>query len=540
MHHRLGLCRVAGTLLVLLLSACGGDEKDPVTTGISTTSINFSATAPDAATPAAQTVTATFGADVVHLAAIHSGEGIARVTYTLAGKTALLTIEPSAPSAIGAGRYTGVVAITGHTCANAKCSNLAAGNTLTLAVTYQVSPVVQLVAPGVATAGRSATAIIRGVGFQKYAIRGVTFGATPATSFTIVSNNELRAAHPALAAGNYPVQVDIPTHQGVITSTATLKVVEPTAYAAGTLSYPAAASAIRTLLYDAERSALVVATDANGGTLIRYPYVDGAWNAANSVTIGALQGVALTLDGAQLLAISTTALTPLDAVSLVKGTAIAAPSLATDNFLKNISVANTNRAVITTGISTSTATAAYLYDVRTAALTKLSTTLNNATPAASADGSRIVLIQGHAALTTAPSVNLFDASSNAFSASAVALNQTSVAPAMDGSATRTVPNGINVYDANLSLMGTLPATTLAVALKPDGKRAYTYDSAAAAVLTFDTSTDKDGNALPQIGTAAALAGNPGGGVIMTISPDGNTLFLAGSAQVVVQPTPQTP
>lgn len=540
MHHLLGVRRVASVLLVLLLSSCGGDDKEPVTTGISTNSISFRAAAADAATPTAQTVTATFGSDVVHLAAIHSGEGIARVSYALAGKTALLTIEPRVPGAIGAGRYSGAVAITGYVCANAKCSTLAAGNTLTLAVTYQVSPVVKLVAPGVGIAGKSATAIIRGAGFQKFAIRGVTFGATAATSFTLISDAEIRAVYPALTAGNHLVQIDVPTHQGAISSTATLKVVEPTAYAAGTLSYPAAASAIRALFYDAERSALVVATDANGGTLIRYPHVDGVWNFANSVTINALQDVALTTDGAQLLAISTTELTPLDAATLVKKTAIAAPSLTTDSFLKSIAVSNTNRAVITTGIATSTATAMYLHDLGTASLTKLSTLLNNATPGTSTDGSRTVLIQGHAALTTAPTVYLYDASSNAFSASAIALNKTTVAPVVDGSATRTVLNGINVYDANFLLLGTLPATTVAVALKPDGKRAFTYDSAAAAVLTFDTSASKDGKALAQIGTAVVPAGNPGGGVRMTISPDGNTLFLAGTTQVVIQPTPPAP
>jgi hypothetical protein len=336
------------------------------------------------------------------------------------------------------------------------------------------------------------------------------------------------------------VQIDVPTHQGVIPSTATLKVVEPTAYTAAILSYPTAASAVRSLIYDAERSALIVATDANGGSLIRYPHVGGAWNAANSVTINALQDVALTTDGAQLLAISTTELTPLDAATLVKRTAIAAPTLTTDSFLKSIAIANTNRAIITTGISTSTATEMYLHDLGTATLTKLSTSLNNATPGTSTDGSRTVLIQGHPALTTAPTVYVYDASSNAFSASAVTLKQTAIAPVVDGSATRVVLNGINVYDASFILLGTLPATTLAVTLRPDGKRAYTYDSAAAAVLTFDTSAGKDGKALPQIGAAVVPAGNPGGDVSMTISPDGNTLFLAGSTQVVIQPPPHTP
>jgi hypothetical protein len=151
-------------LLVALLSACGGggDDDQSVHTELSTNSITFTADSPDAATPAAQTVTATFGADVAHLSVLHAGPGIVRVTSSSTGRTAQISIEPEAPSSIGTGAFTSSVAVTGYVCADAACSTLAAGNTATVTVKYQVSPIVSHVAPYVATAGKAAAAVIRG------------------------------------------------------------------------------------------------------------------------------------------------------------------------------------------------------------------------------------------------------------------------------------------------------------------------------------------------------------------------------------------
>jgi hypothetical protein len=108
---------------------------------------------------------------------------------------------------------------------------------------------------------------------------------------------------------------------------------------------------------------------------------------------------------------------------------------------------------------------------------------------------------------------------------------------VDRTGTRAVLNGVNVHGTNFELFGTLPTTTLAVAVKSDGTRAYTYDSAAAGILAFDISANIDEAAYTALGPPVPLAGDPGSGVRMTISPDGNTLFLAGNNQVVIQPAP---
>lgn len=541
MHYLPGARRVAGFLLVFLLAGCsgGGGDDDATGTEISTNALSFSAAAPDATTPAAQVFTATFGSDIAHLAVIHSGDAVAGVTSSMNGRTAQITVTPTAPSTVGPGAFTGAVAVTGYTCADSTCSRLSAGSTSTVTVSYQISPVVQLVTPYVATSGVSDSVVIRGAGLQSFSVQGVRFGDTAATAFTATSATELRATYPALAAGTYTVRLDASNHQGEIPSNATLVVVDPVAYAATTLSYPVTPTEARRLIYDAERRALVAVTDADGGSIVRYAYDGAAWGAPINAAAG-LRDVALSAKGTQLYGVTSTAVTPIDPVTLALGTAVAAPSMPTDSFLKNIVVGSDDRALITTGIASSTATTGYLYDPPSATAVQNGVALNNATPAMAENGATAIVSQGDPTLTADVAVYSYSASSDSLATTSVSLRQNTVPPAVDRAVTRVILNGLRVYgvvDNDLSLFGTLPETTAAVVLKPNGTRAYTYDPTAGGIVTYDVSVDRDEAAYVALGAATPLAGNPGEGVKMIISPDGGALFLAGSGQIVVQPTP---
>jgi hypothetical protein len=182
-------------------------------------------------------------------------------------------------------------------------------------------------------------------------------------------------------------------------------------------------------------------------------------------------------------------------------------------------------------------------------------TLDNSTAVASADGSLIALIQKDPALTSPPGVFQYLAASDTFSATSVVLNQDSVNPVAPAIGVNTPPNSTtsnthivlsgkdvnsitvtNVYDASYNLLGTLPGTTLAVVVKPDATRAYTFDSTGQ-VRSFNLTAAPAGGPFPEVGSGTTLAGNPGTGVRMAISPDGGTLFLAGSSHIVVLPSP---
>lgn len=570
-------CRVIALLFIVVLSACsGGGGNSQSSTTVTLNNIAFSAASPDAPTPTSQTFTATVSAGTVFVAILHNGAPISSASYTLSGTTAQIVVNPASPGSLGVGMFTGALTITGYNCADQKCSGLAAGNTQTVNVTYQIPPIVRFVAPYVGVAPMAGTAagtvIIRGQGFEKYAVQNVMFSTTAATAFTVVSDTEIQASYSGLAAGTtYPVTIQAPSSPGTITSHANLVIINPPAYAPATLAYPSTAPVVKELVYDAERQALLIAVDSSGGEILRYPYTSGSWVAQAPAAINTLSDIALSTDGQQLLALAQTSLNQLDPVTLLAtAPPTPAPTFATSGTVfKNLAVGNDGNAVVTTGYppSTITSTALYLYcnpvySICPSAFTQPvgTPTLDNSTAVASADGSLISLMQGDPALPPPPPYAYqYVAATDTFAAIGALLNQNSVAPAVDvitppnttTGTTRIVLSGTNtsnvlvtnVYDANYNLLGTLPSTTLAVVVKPDATRAYTFDSTASQILSFDLTATPAGGPFPQFPTGATPmtgttpVGNPGTGVRLAISPDGGTLFLAGSSQIVVMPSP---
>ena len=317
------------------------------------------------------------------------------------GRTAQITVEPTAPATIGPGAFTGAVAVTGYTCADPTCSKLSAGSTSTVAVNYQVSPAVQLVAPvcGHLPAFRTASSSAASASGAS-TFTGVRFGDTAATAFTCFECDGIsrdasgphgghvyRSSRLLESPGRHSIERDAGG------------AVDPVAYAATTtLTYPVATTDARRLVYDAERRALVLVTDAAGSPIIRYAYDNGAWSAPVNVA-GRCRDAALSTDGTQLYGITSTAVTPIDPITLALGTAVTAPSPPANSSLKNIVVGNDDRALITNGIASSTATAGYLYDPVTAAVVSNGVALNNATPTMAANGATAIVSQGDPTLT---------------------------------------------------------------------------------------------------------------------------------------------
>ena len=214
--------------------------------------------------------------------------------------------------------------------------------------------------------------------------------------------------------------------------------------------------------------------------------------------------------------------------------------MTTDSFLKNIVVGNDDLALITSGLNASTtASNLYLYSSVSNQIIASGGTLDNATPAMTANGAFAFIIQGSASLTSDVQAQRYVTGNgtSSFGGSTISTRQNDVAPVLSRTGNRLVVRGVRVYDGSEQLLGTLPETTAAIALKPDGTRAYTYDPTAGGILTFDISVDREEAAYAPLGAPVPVAGDPGSSPKMTISPDGRTLFLAGGAQIVVQPTP---
>ncbi len=541
------------------LSACGTGNQQPVAS-VSTNSLSFSATSPDATTPSPLTISASVSPGTVSVAVLHGGSAIANATYTLSGTAAQIVVDPAAPSALGAGVFHGTITVTGYSCGNPGCSQLVSGNSQVINVTYDIPPIVRYVAPyvGVATGSpltASGSVIIRGQGFEQFPVQNVTFNGVSASTFSVVSDTEIEASYSlTLPTGStypvtYPVQIVAPSSPQPIESDAKLVIVQAPSYVSTTLPYPPSVTGVDQLRYDAERQALlVVATTGSGTELLRYAYSSGSWNttpatvsSATLPSLANLSDIALSTQGGELLALSPQYLTELDPGTLaIKTQYTPGPTPAPAGvYLKNLAVANDGNAIVTTGNGSSASTPLYLFAVRDPAFTQNSTTpsLDNATPGASADGSVVALQQGDPSLASSPPVYQYTASSETFASTAAAINQGTIAPALDQSATRIVLSGIDVYDSSFTLLGKLPSKTLAVVVSPNADCAYTFDSSGQ-ILAFNLITGMSGGPFPQAGATTPVSSpGTGGAVKMAISPDGGWLFLAGSSQIVVAPAP---
>jgi hypothetical protein len=404
------------------------------------------------------------------------------------------------------------------------------------------------VAPRVVRAGVPGEAVLRGQGLAS--LTGVSFGGNDATSITQVSDTEVHAAYPALTAGAYAVQPQ--NASGPVPFSGTLVVIDPPGFAATTLGYPSSPGNFRSIVFDAARQAILVATDTQ---ILRYAFVDPAWQAPLQLAIPDLRDIALSNDGASLLALATHSLRQLDPVTLVQGGITSGPVSGPSSPvpLNRLALANNGVAVVGAEQFETyfylSGNPGFFRAVPNGTLFAF-----GALPAAGENRSLIAVIQGQ--LSPAPPALTYLASSGSFSASSVNLNRVSVnlssldpLPAVDRSGLRIsfhssvgTFSGINVFDNNLTQLGALPATTAAVAFAPNPSgpavRAYTLD--AGMLRAFDLAAPPVGGSFVEITSQPypmTLSSGPGNHPRMLITPDGGTAILAGDARVVIVPTP---
>ena len=289
-------------------------------------------------------------------------------------------------------------------------------------------------------------------------------------------------------------------------------------------------------------------TPPTGNQILRYQFANGSWSSApTSVIISNLRDLALSLDGTKILALADDSLTLVDPVSLARGTVTTfAFSIPGFEFFNRLAMANDGFALITTGLNGSGDTEPYLYSMSNPGFTSLfsaDTFMDQAISAVSDDGSVVAIIR-----RSNPPVFKYVASTSVLSTTSVNLRQESqVVPALSRSGTRIVVHGnpnlngqtaTSLYDGNFEGIGGITKEasfpiTQAVAIAPDGTRAYALDSSQ--VHAFDLTQPQVGGLFPEVGTGTAAA--PGSVPIMKISPDGGTLFLAGSSGIVILSAP---
>ncbi|TMH81354.1 MAG: hypothetical protein E6H49_07305, partial [Betaproteobacteria bacterium] len=412
-----------------------------------------------------------------------------------------LTLNPAQLDTLDAGLHT-AAAVFNYTPPNQSATSASLSVSLNLQI-----PKVNSVNPYIATSGTSLQVVLRGSGFNSTAGAAVNFGSTAVTTYNALSDTVLLLAHPSLLAGSYRVSfANRLGNPGIVRSTADLVVVDAPAYAAATIAYPnATAKQPLDIIYDAERQSLLVGvaypTPGSSGEIFRYPFTGSAWaTAPASVSVTSFRDLALSLDGKQLIAVSDFAVRKIDPMTLAPGTVT--PTLVFETFFKGVAMANDGNAVLTTGYPpverASTSPWVYLVREDKLSLGPGGIGIVRGTPGSSADGSRVVL--SHASPdSTGSYIAQYDSSSSVFSFVPSQVQGvpstwpgTSIRPKFDRKATRLVMNGYIViknsdYFHPSFLPQVAPGDSAAVALSPDGMRAYQYVSGTL-LRTFDVSS----------------------------------------------------
>jgi hypothetical protein len=417
---------------------------------------------------------------------------------------------------------------------------------------------VNFVAPYIGTTSVAGNVIIRGYGFSGLTVPQVLFGATSAAAITPVSDTEIKASYPALLAGAYPITVKDGTT--TLPSRAQLVVVDAPAYVATSIARPQTGF-MASLIYDAERQSLYL-IDLDHDVLERYKFDGANWVGSTAPGGGGTnRRMALSPDGTELVRVNFNSISRINPATL--GTLSAdvdavpffhsftGPSGPVPEF-SMIAFGNDGGAIGATQSSTVGLVSLYRYDMLTQDFTALSTQFNfgNAMTFAPADGSSVILPSFTSFLSGDP-LSIFNPGDGTLATTSLVTQQAELASLSRTGSRIALTNKVftqqqltTVYDNSFTALGTLPdsplgpSTLAGVVISPDGSTAYAYFSGSpGTVRKFDLNSPSNGG-FTEIGSGTAPPDFPGTNLIeMTISPDGGTLFLAGSQKVIVMPAP---
>jgi hypothetical protein len=551
------------------LGSCGGgggtSAPPPATFNLNTHSLSFSAPGPFAATPADQTVTASVSGTLtgtLYLLVTTTGSAVANVSnFTVAGSSGQGSVSVPPPSSLGIGTHSGTISVraclNSATCASGELS----GSPQSVAVSYVVNgPVLpSTVMPHAVTAGLAGQVVLRGSGFT--GTTALSFGNSPATGFTVVSDSLIQASYPAtLTPGSYAL-----TLSGNSVAFAGSIVAVPTqGYAATKLSYPEAPERILATVFDAERQSLYIAATfatTSSNKLWQYKYSGGAWSAAHVITIPELRDVALSSDGTRLYVLTSNAVLELDAAN-PQGSAlrtVAAPFTGSgigSAYLVGFAFANDGTALVATAyLGQNSLADTYVYSVAAGTFTDLGGTTQLPTDpsgvgaglVASADGSLVVATQPDT--FRFPKALEYNPEKALVSPVVFTIQQFpgSHPAALDAGARRiatTDQNNLSICDAAANFLGYLNTIGFGlqrvVVVNPQGSRAFVL-TAQDMLLSFDLSATPSGApaSYPAIGPAIAQAVPAliSQYLRTAVTPDGATLFIAGDGGVAIIAAP---
>jgi hypothetical protein len=549
-----------GVVLFGSVVISSAEADDPPVFSLSTNSLTYAAPSPNAKTPPSQVVSATLSSPpsgTLYVIMRSTGPAVTGAgSFAFNGTTGQGRVTVAPPPNLGIGVFSSTITVTAclndSTCATGQLP----GSPQVIDVTYTIArpPIANGVMPQVVAAGKAGRVIIRGNGLAD--VTGVSFGATPASSFTVVSSTEIQANYPeTLTAGTYAVNL----LGGPENFSGSLVVAGAQPYTAQRLALPETPLRILSALYDAERSSLLVCAgffQSGNNKLWRYTYSPstGAWAAEPEVFgIPEIADVAFSTDGSRLIAVTGFSILELDASNPGAGALRITPgpyiqgNPAGTSMLRRIALANDGSAMLGSAIG-ATFIPTYMYSSADGALFELNTafqlyttgTGSSPTLAASADGSRFVAVQS--GLTSPPFIIEYNASTGRMANTILRPNHSLDQPATldaSGSKLGVFLNGTNrIYNRSYTLLGSIPGQIRTMVLNPQGTRAYALNQTGV-LRTYNLAVNVNGSSFPELGTGLpqVVPASSGSTVRLLITPDGGTLFLIGDAGIAVIPVP---
>jgi hypothetical protein len=474
-----------------------------------------------------------------------SDDWTSRIEYT-SPATGWLSVSPAA----GAGLPVDVTATANTTSLTngqhtATIVFTSGGSIAAVPVTLKLfDPAVNFVSPYVGTSSLEGDVIIRGHGFTSVSAgMEVLFGTTAATSATVVNDTEIRATHPALVAGSYPVTVR--SSAATLPSRARLEVLDRPGFAYSVIPY---SGYVTDLIYDAERQSLYVFDDVDKHQIGALRFDGTTWVTGTPYSFGssATYGWALAPDGTELLVSMGGITRRIDPSTLQVMDSVAAaaldPTFTNDGFAFVRSDATVDARLAR-------------YDMLTRQTSQLTAGIDISGQrfrSRSRDGSTVLFVHS-SGYVNPPSLPIivYRAADGSFTASAVSTSRV-FDVSMDRKASRILiaqPDNstvtATVCDGSLTAaLGALPATAEGDALfvvSPDGQYAYAFHKSGNLIRKFNLAAPVAGSFV-EIGSGTVLADRPSvenrrGPTRMTISPDGATLFIAGNQNIIVMPAP---
>ena len=389
-------------------------------------------------------------------------------------------------------------------------------------VTYLVQEAdVQYVSPYVAISGESKKTIIRGIGFNDSTVSDVRFGDASASSFSVLSDTEIVATYPSLAAGAYPVSVINATQ--TIVGNAALVVVDPQTYAGASLGSSHGKDKI---IYDATRQCLYVQHKVGFNQIEKIDYDGADWVQSDLLDFNLLMDIDLTPDGKSLVLVAQDSLYYLDPDTMATTRIVNSPE----------GVSFSKAAFANDGDLIICAAGGVLY--RYHPDMDVITTIPLGTPLSITDGIHASANRDKLVLTSNPAMVLDSSDYTLVETDDLGQSISTLRANRDGSGILRAhySTGYAYYcDGDLNPLGNLPREAfISLEFSPNGTKAYMLDNLT--LHTFDLTQPDGSGGFVEIGSPVTLIGSPGANQVSTISPDGNTFFVTGST-LVVQPLP---